>query len=158
MKNTKTVVLAAIIILVIAFIYFSIRKNEINQNYSSVTTPPATNTPTISENGFPTQTNSEGGLLIEVTPKNLTMGNPAQFEVKFTTHVGNLEFDLTKQAVLFDDKNDQYAPTQWTGGAGGHHIEGELSFPAIPAETKNTKLIIKDVYGVPERVFEWRLP
>ncbi len=47
----------------------------------------------------------------------------------------------------------------WDGPApGGHHASGTLSFPGLGAETRSFRLVLKDLYGVPERIFEWQLP
>jgi hypothetical protein len=69
-----------------------------------------------------------------------------------------LDFDVSKISVLEDDKGNEYAPISWEGSApGGHHRSGTLTFPELNGETTYIKLIIKDVYGVPERVFIWEL-
>ncbi len=104
-----------------------------------------------------TKINEGGGVVIEVTPTSSKSDKQTEFEVKFTTHQDSLDFDLIKQAVLIDDKNNQYFPAGWTGGQGGHHLTGTLLFPALPAETKKIKLVIKDIYGIAQRLFEWDL-
>lgn len=103
------------------------------------------------------KTNNENGLSIEATPIDFFLEKPIQIEIKFTTHQGDLNFDLTKNAVLIDDKNQQYLPLTWSGGNGGHHLSGTLVFPTISKETKNIKLIINNVYNIKERIFEWNL-
>ena len=84
------------------------------------------------------QINEEGGVSAEVAPTGFELSNP-QFKITFTAHQGDLNFDLTKNAVLIDDKNNQYKPISWTGGSGGHHLAGQLIFPAI---AKNIKITI----------------
>ena len=102
------------------------------------------------------QINEEGGVSAEVAPTGFELSNP-QFKITFTAHQGDLNFDLTKNAVLIDDKNNQYKPISWTGGSGGHHLAGQLIFPAIAKNIKTIELVIKDVYGVKERKFFWDL-
>ncbi len=99
--------------------------------------------------------NEAGGLKIEVKLLDFSFEKPVQFEIKFTTHQGDLDFDLIKKAVLIDDKNNQYLPLEWTGGKGGHHLSGTLVFPKISEAAKSVKLIINNIYAVKERIFEW---
>lgn len=74
------------------------------------------------------------------------------------THQGSLDFDLTKISHLEDHKGNMYQPLSWGGSSpGGHHRSGTLSFPRLTEKTKFIKLIIKNVYNVPERVFKWKL-
>lgn len=103
------------------------------------------------------QINNEEGVLIEVAPTDFAPTQPIKFEITFTTHQGDLDFDLTKQAILYDENGNQYLPLSWDGGRGGHHLSGALIFPAISADAKNMKLIIKDIYGVAKRKFEWEI-
>lgn len=106
---------------------------------------------------LPTQSNKEGGLSIDVTPLSISAGQPLRFEVAFNTHQGDLNFDLIKQAILFDDKGNKYEPLEWQGETGGHHLSGTLVFPPIFDSDKQMILKILDVYGVKERTFEWDL-
>jgi hypothetical protein len=47
---------------------------------------------------------------------------------------------------------------KWTGDPpAGHHRSGVLEFPAIAKGAKSIKLYIKNIAGVPERTFEWKL-
>ncbi len=41
---------------------------------------------------------------------------------------------------------------------GGHHREGKIKFAALTTSTKSVTLIVKNIAGVPERVFNWGLP
>jgi len=153
MRITKIIPPVLGLAFVAVFIYFIAIKNN-DKNIEPANSPSQNQA---EKTTLQTLTNDEGGVTVEVTPINLEPGKPAQFEINFTTHQGDLNFDLLKQAVLTDGKNKQYSPATWDGGNGGHHLTGTLIFSALPAETKNIKLIIKDVYGVPERIFEWSL-
>lgn len=99
----------------------------------------------------------EDGKIIEVKPISLAAEKPIKIELRLTTHQGILDFDFTKDFILYDDKNNQYAPVSWNGGSGGHHLSGVLIFPAIASNAKSIKLIIKSAYGIAERKFEWKL-
>lgn len=106
---------------------------------------------------LPSKTNNQEGLSIEVQPLDFSFNEPVQFEISLDTHQGNLDFDLTRKSLLLDDKDNQYLPLEWQGDKGGHHLSGTLIFPALQKETKQLKLIIKDIYGIKERIFSWDL-
>lgn len=102
------------------------------------------------------QANDEAGVSVEVSADKFDLINPS-FKITFTTHQGDLNFDITKISVLIDDQGRQYSPLNWDGGSGGHHLAGNLIFPAIDKNTKTIKLILKDIYGIEEREFLWNL-
>lgn len=107
---------------------------------------------------LPEKVNTENRVTIKVKPINFEYNKPVKFSVSLNTHKGSLKFDLTRISVLEDDKGNMYRPTGWEGAPpGGHHRKGTLSFAEIGADTKFIKLTIRDVYDVPERVFEWVL-
>ncbi len=105
-----------------------------------------------------TMTNDEGRVTFDVTPIDFSYEEPVSFEIDINTHTGSLNFDLTEITVLEDDTGNKILPLDWDGSApGGHHRRGILSFPKLNGQTKSMKLIIKDVYDIPERVFIWDL-
>ncbi len=107
---------------------------------------------------LPAQLNKENRVSIKVKPVEFEFGKPANFAVSLNAHSGSLDFDLTKISVLEDDKGGIYRPTGWDGSPpGGHHRSGTLSFPQIATGTKVIKLTVRDIYDVPERIFEWVL-
>jgi hypothetical protein len=79
-----------------------------------------------------TQTSSQGGVNVKVTPKPPAPGATRwDFVVVLDTHSQELADDLTQTATLVTDDGRQMKPSAWTGGGpGGHHREGVLSFPA----------------------------
>lgn len=68
------------------------------------------------------------------------------FEAILDTHSVNLDQDLTKTAVLIDDKKNEYKSISWEGDpAGGHHRKGILKFkPVLPFPSK-IELKLKDI-------------
>ncbi len=107
---------------------------------------------------LPARTNSEKGVSIDVAPVGFAFDKPARFSVALNTHSGSLNFDLTENSFLEDDKGNLHKPTGWDGSPpGGHHRSGVLSFPSVGAGAKHIKITIRNVSGVPERVFEWAL-
>lgn len=108
---------------------------------------------------LPAKLNDENSVSIEVEPIDFSFSRPAQFDISLTTHQGSLDFDLAQVSVLEDDKGNVYQPLNWEGSPpGGHHRNGTLSFPRLSEKTEYIKLTIRNVDGVPERVFRWELP
>lgn len=102
--------------------------------------------------------NDQNSVTVEVEPLDIKMDEPVRFRVSFNTHQGDLNFDLTQISLLEDDQGNTIQPLRWEGSPpGGHHRKGILVFPELKAQTKWIKLTVRDVYDVPERVFEWKL-
>lgn len=108
---------------------------------------------------FEPQSNSEKAVTVQVTPLNLPGGgNTLDFEVAFTTHTVNLNFDPAQISILRDDQGREYPATGWDGaGPGGHHRSGVLKFGVLETAPAFVEVVIRDVAGVPERVFHWEL-
>lgn len=105
---------------------------------------------------WPARNTSEEGIWITVQPVDLT-SSTWSFRVMLTTHSGSLDQDLTKLAVLTDDKGKTYTPARWDGTpTGGHHRQGVLTFQAPSPKPKTATLTIKDVAGT-DRKFSWNI-
>lgn len=118
----------------------------------------------VAKQGAATRTSEDG----EVTVKVVWEGRDAgpTFDVTMDTHSVDLDgYDLRKLAVLRNDSGQEVRARAWAAPKGGHHREGTLSFPEktanggamIGKDTREIRLIIRDVAGVPERSFEWNL-
>lgn len=143
-----------IIILVIIFISFSgvILKQK---NKNILTTEVAV--PTQSQaKSFNPKEDTQGEVTVKVIPLKLSSGENVEFNISLSTHSVELDKSLKDVSLLEDDEGNISAPINWSGGSGGHHIEGNLVFPSFPDKTKSVKLIIKQIGGV-ERVFKWTL-
>lgn len=104
-----------------------------------------------------TLTDNSGGLTVTVTPQMIDNGE-AVFSVALDTHQGDLGFHVEDVTVLIDDKGNEYTASSWEGSPpGGHHRNGELIFTGINKDATKLTLVVKNLYGVPERVFEWDL-
>ncbi len=86
----------------------------------------------------------------------------ARFGVAIDTHSVDLDaIDLTRQAVLRTAAGE-VAPTSWAAPKAGHHRSGELVFPQVLSDGRpaiaagSVELVIRDVGGIPERVFSWQ--
>lgn len=122
------------------------------------TATPVTRSASSGANAFEPQTSSAGNVTVVVTPQSLAPNAPLVFEVVMDTHSVDLSDDLTKVSLLRDDAGTAYKPTAWDGaGPGGHHRSGALKFAPLSRQPKSLTLVIKEVAGVPERIFRWQL-
>ncbi|HEY64638.1 MAG TPA: hypothetical protein G4O02_08705 [Caldilineae bacterium] len=108
---------------------------------------------------YPVRVSDAGRVVVEVTPLNLDQPESTlHFQVAMNTHWVELDYDLTRLAVLRTNRGDEVAPVRWDGPQGGHHVNGILYFPAIDLEgVRWIEVVIRDVAGIPERVFRWEL-
>jgi hypothetical protein len=98
---------------------------------------------------------SEAGVTFTI--RSVDYGNTIGFQIKIDTHQGALDFDLTEISTLVIGST-VYEPLSWEGSPpGGHHRSGELVFPT-GGELGPSRLVIKGVYGVAERVFDFGSP
>ena len=109
-----------------------------------------------------TQTSEGGGVTVTVTWQGPGAG--PIFAVVLDTHTVDLDgYDLLLLAVLRNGQGLEAQPTGWDAPAGSHHREGTLTFPATAADgtpligpgAGTYELAIRDIAGVPERVFRW---
>ena len=122
-----------------------------------------TQTPQPSSPADLTRTDSQGAIIIEVTPRNLgTTGDTIIFEISLNTHLIDLSMDLALLATLTTDDVRTVQAVLWDAPRGGHHVSGMLSFPAsldgspILDGASMLTLTINDV-DAPTRVFSWDL-
>jgi hypothetical protein len=110
-----------------------------------------------------TQTNEGGQVTIAVTWQGSNI--QTVFKVAIDTHAVDLDgYDLKQLAVLRINGGQEIQPISWEAPKGGHHRSGTLIFPAtdaagqplIASSARTIELVIRDVAGVPERVFTWQ--
>jgi len=111
--------------------------------------------------GASTQQVDGGDVEVSVTWGGRAAG--AVFDVALNSHAVDLDsVDLLDSAILRID-GEELRPTAWEAPMGGHHRAGTLTFPAtgstgqllLGPEVGAIELIVRDVAGVPERVFRW---
>jgi hypothetical protein len=95
------------------------------------------------------QEKAEAG--VTVTAKYL--GDYA-FQIKMDTHSGSLDYEMANVSYIRDGKGNIIKPEVWDGGIGGHHLSGTLKFPKFN-DSAGFELVIENVAGVKERVFNW---
>lgn len=108
---------------------------------------------------YPARVSDAGRVVIEVRPLNLDRPEDTlHFQVAMNTHSVELDYDLTRLAVLRTDRGDEVTPLRWDGEQAGHHVNGTLYFPAMDLKDAQwAELVIREVAGVPERTFRWEL-
>lgn len=108
---------------------------------------------------FATQSNDEKAVTVEITPLNLPDGGASlDFTVAFDTHSVELNFDPAAISVLRDSLGREYPAIAWEESASsGHHKSGTLRFEAPDQAADFVEVVVRDVAGVPERVFRWNL-
>jgi hypothetical protein len=58
--------------------------------------------------------------------------------------------------VLRCDRGDEHAALAWQGSPpGGHHREGVVQFAALEHSSSAIEIVMRDIGGMPERVFRW---
>ena len=106
---------------------------------------------------LPTQTSSQSGVTVKITPRTLAAGT-WEFEVVFDTHSQELTDDLEKTAVLVSDARASHSPLQWQGDPpGGHHRKGVVQFKPVSPMPASIELQIKRSGETAPRLFRWKL-
>ena len=105
-----------------------------------------------------TQTVAGGGVTVKATFLNPKDAADPRFQVVLDTHSVNLDaYDLKTTIVLRDDAGNSYAPVALENKGSGHHRDAIIYFAKISPESKRIELAVKDVAGVKERRFVWKL-
>ena len=112
-----------------------------------------------SADAMATQSSSDQGVTVKVTPK--LIGSPDrrwEFAIVLDTHSADLSDDLIQSASLTTNDGRTLKPVSWTGAApGGHHREGVLTFD-VPAPRPTTiELRIARTGESAPRTIRWQL-
>lgn len=104
-----------------------------------------------------TQSSSEQGVTVKVTPRPASRGQPHwEFAVELDTHGGDLSDDLTKTARLITDDGREFKPVLWTGAApGGHHRAGVIAFAVPRPWPRGVQLKLERAGEAAPRSFRW---
>ena len=107
---------------------------------------------------YENKSSDQNGVRVQITPIVLSPNKAAQFKLRLNTHSVELGQDLTVVAELRDDQDRTYKALQWKGSPpGGHHRSGKLTFEALHTTVREVTLIIREVGGVDQRVFSWKI-
>ncbi|MDO8451844.1 MAG: hypothetical protein Q7S76_03165 [bacterium] len=106
-----------------------------------------------------TKEQSAANVTIIVTPRALSPGNPAQFEITFETHSVDLAFDVSETTTLTDDLGNTYGQPVWDGSPpGGHHRTGIIAFNRpLDSRAHDIFLTFRNIADTQERTFTWEL-
>lgn len=109
------------------------------------------------------RSDQQGAVTVTVIPTNLDQpGRTLDFAVSLETHSVELDMDLAKLSAIKTDTGQTVNASSWSGGSGGHHLKGVLSFPTevdgnpILENANQLTLTIQNV-DAPERIFQWEL-
>lgn len=121
--------------------------------------PQSTVPPPALTDSLESQTDTQGGVTVAVTPKNITESVTSwDFEVVIDTHSTELNDDMALVSSLVTDDGKTYAPISWEGSpSGGHHREGTLKFTPASPRPRSLTLRIRAIGGIPERIFTWEM-
>lgn len=99
-----------------------------------------------------------GGVVVSATLLQPVESRAAtiDFQLIMNTHMGSLPTNMLEAAKLIEQGGRAISPSAWTGGKGGHHLSGKLSFPADAASPGGTyTLLLQDIDGQNDLRFEW---
>lgn len=152
MKNSfikkYVIFLILLFILFVGFILFNNRSKTLQKQ--NISQGPVTG------KTYKTESDNQGSIDVEVTPKVLSTSLNSSFEVGINNHQVDLTYDLSKIAKLTDNKGNKYTPISWNGPEGGHHSNGVLVFPPISKDATSINLLLPKIGGV-DRKFSWNL-
>lgn len=120
-------------------------------------TPAETGSKESSSQEWETKTDDQADVSVAITPIDLSAQSAQwKFDITLNTHSIELDQDLVKSSLLFDDQGRQYDAISWEGSRGGHHVKGILTFVSLVSPTASVELKIQGIAGV-ARSFVWQL-
>ncbi len=109
----------------------------------------------------------QGGVAVEIQFDEVTDKAELAFRVKMTDHSSYFEFyKLEQTSSLTNDQGAEVSASRWRPTSPDRqHVIGKIYFPAkdpagkplLGHGTGKLALKIKDLGGIPERVFEWKV-
>jgi len=147
--NSKVFLVIIMAIVGVAVLGLSIKP----QSSSAESGPPNS---VVGTSSLSSQTQTAGVVSVEATPKTLTSGQDVIFDLVLNNHSVDLGYDFAAISTLTDSTGHTYPTKQWTGNSGGHHVRGQLIFPAL---MPNAKSITFTLTGVDNQTisFSWNL-
>ena len=104
-------------------------------------------TKSLSKKEIEPQTKTFGRVEVIVSPKQVLASKPVIFELSLNNHAINLDYNFRDIVKLTDDDGNIYKVASWTGGSGGHHVSGAISFEPLKRGVKSVALNIKGIDG-----------
>ncbi len=105
------------------------------------------------------KTAEAGGVTVSVTLLPPGQTATIDFQLVLNTHAGALPADMLNVAKLLEAGGREVSPSAWSGGKGGHHLAGKLSFPAagLAPTGEALTLLLQGVGGRNDMRFEWTI-
>ncbi len=104
------------------------------------------------------QESDENNVVIVVKPEVLQVDENPRFEIEFSTHSVNLDFEVSQISKIADGKGNEYTNSVWEGSPpGGHHRTGILTFNEPLKKSSGIQLIMQDDTSIGKRIFEWKI-
>jgi hypothetical protein len=152
MNNKTLIILTLVLVFLGVFIFFY--RGGPTKELAPVANQ--TSEQTATKQTWETKTEEQASVTVVVAPLDLSPNSKEwKFDVGMNTHSVELDQDMTKIAVLVDDRGKEYKPLRWEGAeAGGHHREGVLIFNQITPNPKSVELKISGIGDV-VRIFKW---
>jgi len=109
-----------------------------------------------------TRVDKQGAVNVSVTylePKN-TSTPQVSFLLESSTHSVDLfRYDFERASFIQFDDSEPIPYGIWDFTGSSSHFRGVLTFEQrIPADTRELRLLIKNLAGFDERIFKWDLP
>lgn len=104
-----------------------------------------------------TQINGDQASGIEVTAVYEKDKSQDQlfFKLYFNTHAADYSgYDFQSNIIIRDSQGKEYKALNISKEGVGHHQSIEITFPFL---SSSFKLVVKNLAGVPERVFNWQI-
>lgn len=111
---------------------------------------------------------TQGEVIIEIRFAGLTFGGNLAFNVEIAPLVKLGQYSLNQMSTLASDLGTRVQASRWEVSlivASGDYLTGVIYFPAqdalarplISKDVRNLTLNIKNLAGIPERVFRWNI-
>ncbi|MFZ0455458.1 MAG: hypothetical protein WCE54_13095 [Ignavibacteriaceae bacterium] len=98
------------------------------------------------------------GIWVDINGEYLPKENKINFQIRFTTHSGRMDFEVNKIAFLKINGELLKVDGTWNGTLpGGHHRHGDLTFKNIPGNASDIELILSYEGKFGTRSFEWKI-
>ncbi len=99
-----------------------------------------------------------GGVVVILTRLPIT-GEGMRIRIEMTTHMRDLDVYRFEEIARLRDATGKELPPLAVERVmgGGHHRSAVLRFPTLGREVSAVEVVVRDVAGIPERVFRWDL-
>ncbi|HTM08191.1 MAG TPA: hypothetical protein VL754_07365 [Verrucomicrobiae bacterium] len=105
-----------------------------------------------------TASHSGGGVTVKATYRTPQPADELRFEVALDAHSVDLDgYDLKSIALLRDAGGKTYEPVRIENKGSGHHRDANVIFPRPPGGPQQVELIVKDIAGIKERAFRFKI-